>query len=307
LTRRRPSSPRVLVLALAATIVATTGGVAAAQMGQKAAVIDHAPGRVGYRDDARISGHLENFQAGDEVALQRKDRYAWNEVNVKPVDDEGRVRFTLTDKKRTDTYRLAHADPTGSTVTSDSVTIQVMPRLTLEPSRRDFMLGRSVTLSGVLKPVREARKVRLQHRVQGEWREIATVGAGDGTYSATFKPGRTGVRGIRARFIGDSQNASTAVARVVTVYKKAPATWYGPGFYGETTACGKRLTRKTLGVAHRTLPCGTKVDILYKGRTITVPVIDRGPYTDEDWDLTSKTAQRLGFSSTGWIGVVTGS
>jgi rare lipoprotein A (peptidoglycan hydrolase) len=56
------------------------------------------------------------------------------------------------------------------------------------------------------------------------------------------------------------------------------ASWYGPGFYGNRTACGQVYTPEIIGVAHRTLPCGTLVVIEFRGRTMTVPVIDRGPY-----------------------------
>lgn len=56
------------------------------------------------------------------------------------------------------------------------------------------------------------------------------------------------------------------------------ASWYGPGFYGNRTACGQIYTPEIVGVAHRTLPCGTLVTIEYRGRTLTAPVIDRGPY-----------------------------
>lgn len=56
------------------------------------------------------------------------------------------------------------------------------------------------------------------------------------------------------------------------------ASWYGPGFYGNRTACGQVYTPQIIGVAHRTLPCGTLVVIEFRGRTMTVPVIDRGPY-----------------------------
>jgi hypothetical protein len=55
-------------------------------------------------------------------------------------------------------------------------------------------------------------------------------------------------------------------------------TWYGPGFYGNRTACGLRYTRYIRGVAHRTLPCGTMVQFRWRGRTAAAPVIDRGPY-----------------------------
>ncbi len=54
------------------------------------------------------------------------------------------------------------------------------------------------------------------------------------------------------------------------------------------------LHKNTLGVANRTLPCGTQVALYYQGKTITVPVIDRGPYVNHrDWDLTQAAAKLL--------------
>ena len=66
-------------------------------------------------------------------------------------------------------------------------------------------------------------------------------------------------------------------------------SWYGPGFYGKRTACGLAMTETLIGVAHRTLPCGTKITFRNpaNGRTVTAPVVDRGPYvTGRQWDLT---------------------
>lgn len=73
------------------------------------------------------------------------------------------------------------------------------------------------------------------------------------------------------------------------------ATWYGPGLFGRHTACGQRLTRRTVGVANRTLPCGTLVEVRYGDRRVTVPVIDRGPYgtLGANWDLTEGAAHLL--------------
>jgi rare lipoprotein A len=88
------------------------------------------------------------------------------------------------------------------------------------------------------------------------------------------------------------------------VFDPDPATWYGPGLYGNSTACGKTLTPDTVGVAHRSLPCGTMVDIFYRGRTVRVPVIDRGPYSAAQWDLTRKTAVKLNFSGYNTIGTI---
>jgi hypothetical protein len=62
-------------------------------------------------------------------------------------------------------------------------------------------------------------------------------------------------------------------------WRNAPiVTWYGPGFYGNRTACGVRYTRTIVGVAHKTLPCGTLVRFKWHGITAVAPVIDRGPY-----------------------------
>jgi rare lipoprotein A (peptidoglycan hydrolase) len=78
------------------------------------------------------------------------------------------------------------------------------------------------------------------------------------------------------------------------------ATWYGPGFWGKRTACGVTLTPTTLGVAHKKLPCGTQVTFSYAGRSVTATVIDRGPFHKGfAWDLTKKTAKRVGFLAVG--------
>lgn len=82
------------------------------------------------------------------------------------------------------------------------------------------------------------------------------------------------------------------------------ATWFGPGFYGKETACGQTLTPGVVGVANRTLPCGTLVKISYAGHILTVPVLDRGPYSHigADWDLTAGAAEALGVTETVRIG-----
>lgn len=77
------------------------------------------------------------------------------------------------------------------------------------------------------------------------------------------------------------------------------ATWYGPGLFGNRTACGQRLTRTLRGVAHRRLPCGTAVTLYYAGRFTTARVVDRGPFrTHATFDLTAATARSLGLRTT---------
>ena len=75
-----------------------------------------------------------------------------------------------------------------------------------------------------------------------------------------------------------------------------------PHLYGNGTACGQTLTKALVGVAHRTLPCGTLVTFRYGGRTVTVPVVDRGPYVSgRTWDLTYGACSKLAHCFTGSI------
>jgi rare lipoprotein A (peptidoglycan hydrolase) len=77
------------------------------------------------------------------------------------------------------------------------------------------------------------------------------------------------------------------------------ATWFGPGFYGQKTACGQTMSPVIVGVASRTLPCGTLVLVNYKSHRLTVPVIDRGPYSNgATWDLTWGAASALTIAET---------
>lgn len=93
-------------------------------------------------------------------------------------------------------------------------------------------------------------------------------------------------------------------------FSDAEAAWagpvvsshYGPGLFGNRTACGQTLTRRTFGVAHRSAPCGTRVSLRYRGRVVRVRVIDRGPFVhDRTFDLTERTARRL--CGCGWWGI----
>ena len=84
----------------------------------------------------------------------------------------------------------------------------------------------------------------------------------------------------------DGSDAASALA-AHRLPAGAAASYYGPGLYGDGLACGGTLQPGTLGVANKTLPCGTMVTLRYHGRTVTVPVVDRGPYVaGRDFDLT---------------------
>jgi rare lipoprotein A len=85
-------------------------------------------------------------------------------------------------------------------------------------------------------------------------------------------------------------------------FRSAGASWYGPGLWGRETACGQVLRPTTIGVAHRSLPCGTMVKFVYHGHAVIAPVIDRGPYVKgRAWDLTAAASEALEFDGAGML------
>ncbi len=169
---------------------------------------------------------------------------------------------------------------------------------------RHVASGDAIRVRGRLRPGLRGRVVRLQLRTRKGWSTVKRVRTGrNGRFRASWRPSRTGSYRLRARFAGDRRvSAAGDRLRRVFVYRAAHASWYGPGLYGNYTACGGTLTPGRLGVAHKRLPCGTRVKFRYRGRSVTVPVIDRGPFAgSREWDLTAATKSRLGF---GDIGVV---
>jgi rare lipoprotein A len=80
------------------------------------------------------------------------------------------------------------------------------------------------------------------------------------------------------------------------------ASSYGPGLIGNTTACGQTLTPRTIGVAHKTLKCGTLVRLCHGRKCADVKVIDRGPFSgDRTWDITEGTTKRVwGINANQW-------
>jgi rare lipoprotein A len=138
------------------------------------------------------------------------------------------------------------------------------------------------------------------------WTKLArTTVEDDGTFLARWKARRIGQFRLRALVGGEARSASTSPELTLNVFRPTIATWYGPGLYGNQTACGIQLTEETVGVAHRSLPCGTNVAVRYGSSTIVVPVVDRGPYSGAaKWDLTAAAARMLGFEHTDRIGAI---
>jgi hypothetical protein len=169
-------------------------------------------------------------------------------------------------------------------------------------ARPDATVGQTAVMRGTAPPGARRVKLQLQDPETLAWKAVAMAVVGpDGTFAARWRPTAAGPAALRAVL---HRRATSAVG--VTVYKPALATWYGPGFWGNQTACGIPLTPDLLGVAHRTLPCGTLVTIDYLGRRLTLPVVDRGPYgvPGAQFDLTQAAAFTLGMTATSTVGAL---
>jgi rare lipoprotein A len=182
----------------------------------------------------------------------------------------------------------------------------------------DAMLGDTVTFSGTLPEAANNTVVIQRLDRSGGWLPTTTAPAdATGAFAAQWHSDHVGLFPVRALAASEVTTAALATvsstttpvaslsAPLMTIYKPAIATWYGPGFFGQRMACGHHLTKKTLGVANKTLPCGTQVALDYKGRTLVVPVVDRGPFANHaHWDLTQATARALSMTETETIGAV---
>jgi rare lipoprotein A len=109
--------------------------------------------------------------------------------------------------------------------------------------------------------------------------------------------------GAKASTGGAASTASAPGGDIAfSAFRYAGASWYGPGLWGNKTACGATLRRGTLGVAHKTLPCGTTVKFVYHGHALVTRVIDRGPYVEgRAFDLTQAASEALHFEGVGRV------
>jgi len=160
--------------------------------------------------------------------------------------------------------------------------------ISVRSTRLNVLDGGSATVTGT-----------LQALSNHGWRSVARARTrAGGRFELHLSTHRTGSERVRVRFAGDASDlASHRRLGWLNTYRLAGASWYGGG---GSMACGGTLTSATLGVANKTLPCGTLVTLRYGGRSVRVPVVDRGPYVaGREFDLTEATKQALGFGDTG--------
>jgi hypothetical protein len=280
-----------------AAVTATTSIAVGAGAAAPEARLSATGSRLDYGERFRVGGEVPT-STGTRVRIKFRPAGGehWTLLRTVHTDADG----TYLTRARAFRNGALRAEPARGRP-SPAQSIRVRAHAAFHVASHNVVLGRGVRLTGRARPGGR-RQVKVVVRGAGG----AVVGdatARSGAFALRWKPRRTGTYRLRAH-VGRNGRASgsPSPARRITVFRHAAASWYGPGFYGNHTACGQVLSPGTLGVANKSLPCGTKVKLRYRGRSVTVPVIDRGPYAGgREYDLTAATKSRLGFPDVGTL------
>jgi rare lipoprotein A (peptidoglycan hydrolase) len=185
---------------------------------------------------------------------------------------------------------LAGSDPTATAANASGVELKL--------GKRNVLAVHKVKIEGNVAP---SGVHAVEIDVNGK-RVKDTKTSADGRFDTEWRPESPGVYKVQAIVKGDGAAPVSSKAKRLNAYRAVQASYYGPGLYGNGVACGGTLTPGKLGVANKTLPCGTEVTLRHGSKTVTVPVIDRGPYAgNRVYDLTEATKNKLGFGSTGVV------
>jgi rare lipoprotein A len=193
----------------------------------------------------------------------------------------------------------AQSDANGTVASAPTASIA---RVAVASKRLNVKAGSRAIVRGRVQPAQAGYLAALQIRRGARWRTIDRDRTGGrGRYVLRDRRQVPGSAAVRVHVRGAADRTKRRIGRL-NVYRYALASWYGPGLYGRPTGCGGTLGYGKLGVAHKTLPCGTKVTLRHHGRRVRVRVIDRGPYSGaREYDLTEATARKLHFRGHGSI------
>jgi rare lipoprotein A len=271
------------------------------------------PARVAVGEPIAIHGTAPGAHAGDRVTLQARvaGRAGWRSMQAATVSSAGSFRFTahlrhsgmvrvlargVSSAQRPSTASGAASVAAG---TAAATPVKVTADVVAHGAARAVLADGRVAVHGRVLPVAGVRSVRLQGHNGRGWQTLATGRTHrSGRFTLGYHAATGTNRKLRVVFAGDAANArATASAGTVTVYQPALASWYYDA--GLQTGCGFNAR---YGVANKSLPCGTKVQLRYGGRTVMATVDDRGPYVGgRTWDLGQSTRAALGFEGVGTV------
>ncbi len=195
--------------------------------------------------------------------------------------------------------------PVEISATDPTIVTPAQTELHVRGYQLNVLAGHRANVTGRLledhRPSPAGEVVTLQALGNHGWKTLASARTGaNGRFRLSYVPHRLGSRWARLRFAGNATELPShrRLGRL-NVFRLAEASWYGGG---GSLACGGSLTSSTMGVANKTLPCGTLITLRYDGRTVRVPVVDRGPYVEgREFDLTEATKDALGFGGVGEV------
>ena len=286
--------------------------VTTAARAQTQPTIQVADASIRYGETAVVKGSAGAENAGRPVALEFSSPSGWRVIKSATTAADGGFAFQSR-LRRSGQLRVALGESavrSSGTAVATTAARSAAQRVTVAaalpvPYRRlDVAAGRTAVVRGRLRPWRAGRTVRLEILTGRRWRVVDhDLTDGGGRYALAYKPASTGSRFARVTFAGDAANGR-AVRRIGAVSSYRPALASRYDMYGGALACGGSLGYNALVVAHKTLPCGTKVRIRYRGRSVSATVRDRGPYAGgREFDLAGAVARRLGFNGVGTIWV----
>ena len=310
--RRRTAALALAALATAAT--ATTGLAGNAAAAERGAVFKASYNRVGPNEHITVQGRFPDLATtsapaaggtkaggdgpiGIRIEFRPLGSKRWRNAERGRTGRSGRFKERVS-VSRSGRFRAVSDD--GRTTKPELVTVK--SRTVARLGNSDPRLGEKVKVRGRVVPGGSRRLITVA--VGGE--TLKTRTRTNGTFKLRWKPEKAGTETVRVRAAGDKiALGSGRKAGRVTVFRPAGASFYGPGLYGNGVACGGTLQPGTIGVAHKSLPCGTKLTIRYGNKVVkNVEVIDRGPYVaGREFDLTEALRNKLGFGGVGTVWV----
>lgn len=308
--KARRRSAALVLLPVTALIISSTGTSASAAASKVGLQTSHK--QVGPHSKVTISGHFTATKAAttSAAAIPGKDtqsrsqrvRIQFRAIGAKNWHDEDTTSTRKNGKFRervavNRSGRFRAVSSTGQATGAEKVRVKSKTQSRL--GEKSPTVGDAVPIKGHVAPGGPGRKVKV--KVGGDTLHTRTNRTGH--FEVKWKARSAGDYAVHVKADGDRIAAGSGdKAGHVTVFRGAEASYYGPGFYGGSLACGGTLQAGTIGVANKTMPCGTKLTLRYGHKEVDVKVIDRGPYSgSREFDLTEATKNKLGFPSTGTV------
>jgi rare lipoprotein A len=273
---------------------------------------------------SRDIGILEAEIHDAEAAFARaRDRYVARAVEAYKAGPAANIEMVLSARNMSDLYALIEAAEQVSSLDARALDELLEARAVAETAqdRLDDRKQKLMAASAESLALEESMELKLTDRQEAfealnaevekleaqarrEAREAAAAGSGPYPSVPTGVPGGTAY-GVHPsdRYEGTGpSNGVPSIFKGTGIRFEGEASWYGPGFEGQTTANGDIFDSSLYTVASKELPLGSYLYVEHGGRGVVVYVNDRGPYVgNRILDLSRAAAEAIGISGVGWV------